>query len=85
MTLVESRAGCEVQEVRELSLNLVYLIFFLLCLLMAFPAHAYLDPGTGSMIFQAILAGIVGVGIALKTYWHKFRGLFKKRNNDSEH
>ncbi len=24
------------------------------------PAHAYLDPGTGSMVIQAVVAGVVG-------------------------
>jgi hypothetical protein len=37
------------------------------------PAYAYLDPGTGSMLLQAILGGIAGVVIAGKLYWGKIR------------
>lgn len=37
---------------------------------------AYLDPGSGSLILQAIIGGAVAVGVILKTYWHKIRGLF---------
>jgi len=37
------------------------------------PAHAYLDPGTGSMVLQIILGGIAGVGVALKLYWRRLR------------
>lgn len=39
---------------------------------------AYLDPGTGSLILQVIIGGILGVGVVLKTYWSKIRSLFKK-------
>jgi len=36
-------------------------------------AFAYLDPGSGSMIFQAIIGALIGVGIALKIYWEKIK------------
>lgn len=37
------------------------------------PSHAYLDPGTGSIILQSILAGIaVALGV-LRLYWHRFK------------
>ena len=37
------------------------------------PSHAYLDPGTGSIILQSILAGIaVAMGV-LRLYWHRFK------------
>jgi len=36
-------------------------------------AFAYLDPGSGSMIFQALIGALVGVGIALKIYWDKIK------------
>jgi hypothetical protein len=39
-------------------------------------AHAYLDPGTGSMILQLLLGGIAGLAIAGRLYWHKFLSLF---------
>lgn len=39
---------------------------------------AYLDPGTGSLIAQALIGGAVAVGVIVKTYWHKIIGVFKK-------
>lgn len=37
------------------------------------PSYAYIDPGTGSIILQSVLAGIaVAIGFA-RLYWHKFR------------
>ena len=46
----------------------------------------YIDPGSGSIIIQAIIAAVVGVGIAVKLFWHKilkFLGIRKptKPNN----
>jgi hypothetical protein len=38
-------------------------------------AHAYLDPGTGSIILQVLLGGIAGLGLALKLYWNKLLSL----------
>lgn len=38
-------------------------------------AHAYLDPGTGSIILQVLLGGIAGLALAIKLYWHKFLSL----------
>jgi hypothetical protein len=37
-------------------------------------AHAYIDPGAGSLILQVLLGGIAGVLLLLKTYWHRFTG-----------
>ena len=48
-------------------------------------AYAYLDPGTGSIILQAIL-GAIAAGVSYCAfYWNKiknfFKKLFKKKNN----
>jgi len=34
-------------------------------------AHAYLDPGTGSMLLQVVLGGVAAVAVAVKLYWYK--------------
>ncbi len=50
-------------------------------------AHAYLDPGTGSMLLQVVLGGIAAIGVAIKLYWHKFRiflGMGKKKDTEDE-
>lgn len=41
-------------------------------------AYAYIDPGTGSLILQLILAGILGSLFALKTFWRKVIAFFKR-------
>ena len=42
-------------------------------------AHAYLDPGTGSMFLQIVLGGIAGMAVVLKLYWYKLKTLFGRR------
>ena len=45
----------------------------------------YLDPGTGSLITQLLLAGLLGIGVAFRIYWDKIKGLFNKQdNNDTD-
>lgn len=41
-------------------------------------AAAYLDPGTGSMILQGIIAAIAVAGLTIKSYWYKIRAFFGK-------
>jgi hypothetical protein len=33
----------------------------------------YLDPGTGSYIFQMLIAGLVGAGFAVKMFWTQIK------------
>ena len=42
-------------------------------------AHAYLDPGTGSMILQALIAGVATAVTVISIYWHKFKAFFTKK------
>ena len=37
------------------------------------PALAYLDPGTGSIILQGLLAGIAAVAAAGSIFWHRIK------------
>jgi hypothetical protein len=38
----------------------------------------YLDPGSGSFIIQMVLAGFLGIAIAVKIYWKKIVAFFRK-------
>ena len=38
------------------------------------PAHAYLDPGTGSMILSALIGILAAVALALKMFWYRLVG-----------
>lgn len=39
-------------------------------------AHAYLDPGTGSILVQSLLAGIAGAAAVLSLYWQRLKTFF---------
>ena len=47
--------------------------------LAAAPAHAYLDPGTGSYVFQMLAAALVTGGFLLKTFWRRLRDRVRPR------
>ena len=51
-------------------------------------AYAYLDPGTGSFILQAIIAFLAALSAGFLYYWAKvknfFSKLFKKNNNNEK-
>ena len=38
----------------------------------------YLDPGSGSFIIQMLLAGLLGVAVAIRIYWKKIVKFFRK-------
>lgn len=33
------------------------------------PASAYIDPGTGSYVFQIVVGALVGAAVSLKVFW----------------
>ncbi|MDH5506037.1 MAG: hypothetical protein OEZ02_02315 [Anaerolineae bacterium] len=44
----------------------------------------YLDPGSGSIIIQLLVAGGLGMLYALRSYIGRFFGLFRKADNFNE-
>lgn len=61
---------------RKPSLQLSLLWTALALVLAARPAHAYLDPASGSMMLQIVLGGLAGLAVGVKLFRHKLRGLF---------
>ena len=59
-------------------MNKICLIIGIFILLKPTYSYAYLDPGTGSIILQAII-GFIAAGVtAISIYWAKFKSLFAK-------
>jgi len=40
----------------------------------------YLDPGSGSMILQIVIAAVLGGAYAAKVYWKKIKRIFRGKN-----
>ncbi|MDP1714423.1 MAG: hypothetical protein Q8L41_06705 [Anaerolineales bacterium] len=43
---------------------------------MHFSPLPYLDPGSGSLIIQILIAVLLGLGVALRASWGKIKGWF---------
>jgi hypothetical protein len=57
---------------------------FVVLLLLTFltePAYAYIDPGTGSFIFQGIVAAFVSGGFIIKTQFQRMKNFFTKKQS----
>lgn len=51
---------------------------FLFLVIPTFPAFAYLDPGTGSMIVSAIIGAVATLVFVFKGWFFRLFGIFKK-------
>jgi len=65
--------------------NSTKLIFLLVAVFLLFPrnVYAYLDPGTGSLIAQTIIAAFFVVSLAIKVYWRKMKVLISSLHTKS--
>ena len=53
---------------------IILLSFFILTT----KAHAYLDPGTGSIILQAIIGAFAAFFTSIYIFWNKVKNFYKK-------
>lgn len=49
-------------------------------LLLALPgaSHAYIDPGTGSLVIQGLIAGFAAAAVILRGYWYRIKAFFRR-------
>jgi len=66
---------------KKLTQYVVRIIFFVFALSSLFikSAHAYLDPGTGSLILQGLIAGLAVALFVGKVYWRRLLAFFGLR------
>jgi len=57
---------------------MIKLITFIYLFVFIENAHAYIDPGTGSLILQLILGGIAAAFAMINGLFYKFKKLLKK-------
>lgn len=62
----------------------ISLIGTLAMLAVAAPAHAYLDPASGSIIVQALIGAIAGGTLMFRTSLHRVKSFFVRNNSDGK-
>ena len=67
-----------------MQLRLLVFLFLFIVLAWTPNAHAYIDPGTGSILVQGLIAAIAAIGVTLKLYWNKFTRLFSRRSGNEQ-
>ena len=64
--------------------GLQFSVIVLACTVIAAPSYAYIDPGTGSVILQSILASIaVSMGV-LRLYWYRLKAFFSGKISEPD-
>lgn len=48
------------------------------------PAHAYIDPATGSIVLQAAIGAIAGATLFFRTSLYKVKALFSRKKPSGE-
>jgi hypothetical protein len=56
----------------------MFALVLMTLLLTADEVHAYLDPGTGSLVLQIVAGSILAVGYTVKVYWRRIRSFFRR-------
>ena len=65
------------------SLQATRLIFVAAVLLLSMrPAHAYLDPGTGSLLLQMLIGGLSAALAIAAGFWARIVAVFRRRLTD---
>ena len=54
------------------------LLAMMLSLLVVAPAAAYLDPGSGSLIFQVVVGGAMAIALSVKIFWRRITTFFRR-------
>ena len=54
------------------------IIIFLFFFILTTKAYAYLDPGTGSIILQAIIGAFAAFFTSIYIFWNKVKNFYKK-------
>ncbi|MDQ3103306.1 MAG: hypothetical protein M3Q53_05660 [Actinomycetota bacterium] len=44
----------------------------------------YLDPGTGSVILQALLGGVAALAVTAKLWWGRVTSIFRRDRGDAQ-
>ena len=66
------------------SKTLISLAGFTAIVSLSAPAHAYIDPATGSIILQATIGAVAGATLFFRTSLYKVKALFSRNKPSGE-
>lgn len=72
------------QEIRMQEYLMMKIPTLILLALLPSVAFAYLDPATGSIILQGIIAALAAAAATFRLWWHRFKSLFSRKPRKSE-
>ena len=59
-------------------------IFQILASLPLLSGKAYLDPGSGSVLIQLLIAGLLGAAFIVKASWSRIKGFFSRSKTSED-
>ena len=59
--------------------TMISLVGFIAMLGLSAPAHAYIDPATGSIILQAAIGAVAGATLFFRTSLYRMKALFSRQ------
>ena len=62
----------------------LFVAMFLLVSHLQGSVQAYLDPGTGSIALQLLIAGVVGALATVRLYWDRLRSFVLRRHAERD-
>ena len=62
-------------------MKFIQIFFFLYFLFSYNHAYAYIDPGTGGILLQALLGLVAAVGAYITLYWRKFNSMASSKSS----
>jgi hypothetical protein len=78
-------SGYEMNRGQRMHRSLASFVVFLgATLFFTRPAFAYIDPGSGSMILQMLIAGIGAGWVAFKLFWHRIARFFSRKEKSGQ-
>ena len=68
----------------KFSFSILFCATLLAYMTLTTSAHAYIDPGSGSMIMTTILGVIAAVGYTMRKSFYRIKNLFRSNRSDKQ-
>lgn len=73
---IDAAAEYRKNQLPDIAKYIMKFFFLVFAIFLSQPAWAYVDPGTGAMMIQGLLALIAAVSVALRKYWARVKSWF---------